>query len=130
MINMTLLYYVAAVLFFAVAFFGFKDKRYSSALFWLSYGLIFLLGDLMPPALVGALVVLMALVAGFGGVRGGVYQTLELQQRLDSVKRLGNRLFIPALMIPLLTVFSALVLVHIQGDGWSLLDPKMPPYRL
>lgn len=124
MISMTLLYYVAALLFFAVAFFSFNDKRYSSALFWFSYGLIFLLGDFMPPALVGALVVLMALVAGFGGVKGGMYQTLELQQRLNSVKRLGNKLFIPALMIPLLTVFSALVLVHIQGDGWSLLDPK------
>lgn len=124
MISMTLLYYVAAVLFFAVAFFSFNDKRYSSALFWFSYGLIFLLGDFMPPALVGGLVVLMALVAGFGGVKGGLYQTLELQQRLDSVKRLGNKLFIPALMIPVLTVFSALVLVHIQGDGWSLLDPK------
>ncbi|MDR7121287.1 DUF979 domain-containing protein [Rheinheimera soli] len=122
MISMTLLYYVASVLFFAVAFFSAKDKRYSSALFWLSYGLIFLLGDFMPPALVGALVVLMALVAGFGGVKGGAYPTLELQQRLDSVKRLGNRLFIPALMIPLLTVFSVLVLVHIQGDGWSLLN--------
>ncbi|WP_127024311.1 DUF979 domain-containing protein [Rheinheimera mangrovi] len=124
MISMTLLYYVAAILFFAVSFFSFQDKRYSSALFWFSYGLIFLLGDFMPPALVGALVVLMALVAGFGGVIGGNYQTLELQQRLESVKRLGNRLFIPALMIPLLTVFSALVLLHIQGDGWSLLDPK------
>ena len=52
----------------AVSFFSFKEKRYSSALFWLSYGLIFLLGDFMPPALVGGLVVLMALVAGFGGV--------------------------------------------------------------
>ncbi|KKL00650.1 DUF979 domain-containing protein [Rheinheimera mesophila] len=124
MISMTLLYYIAALLFFAVAFFSFNDKRYSSALFWCSYGLIFLLGDLMPPALVGGLVVLMAFVAGFGGVKGGNYQTLALQQRLDSVKRLGNKLFIPALMIPGLTVFSALVLVHIQGDGWSLLDAK------
>jgi len=83
----------------------------------------------MPPALVGAIVVLMAIVAGFGGVKGGNYQTLELQQRLSSFKRLGNALFIPALMIPLLTVFSALVLVHIKGDDWSLLDPKMPLYR-
>lgn len=124
MISMTVLYYVAALLFFAVAFFSFNDKRYSSALFWFSYGLIFLLGDFMPPALVGALVVLMALVAGFGGVRGGSYQLLDLQQRLDSVKCLGNKLFIPALMIPVLTVFSALVLVHIQGEGWSLLDPN------
>ena len=110
MISMTLLYYVAALLFFAVAFFSFKDKRYSSALFWFSYGLIFLLGDFMPPALVGAIVVLMAIVAGFGGVKGGNYQTLELQQRLSSFKRLGNALFIPALMIPLLTVFSACLL--------------------
>jgi uncharacterized membrane protein len=124
MINMTLLYYAAALLFFAVAYFSLKDQRYGSALFWCSYGLIFLLGDWLAPALVGALVVLMALVAGLGGVKGGLYQGLELQQKLDSVKRLGNKLFIPALMIPVLTVFSALVLVHIQGDDWFFLDPK------
>ncbi len=52
-------------------------------------------------------------------------QTLELQQRLSSVKRSGNvTVYSSPVMIPLLTVFSALVLVHIKGDDWSLSDPK------
>ena len=43
-------------------------RRFSSGGFWILYALIFLIGDLIPPSIVGVLVIVMALVAGFGGV--------------------------------------------------------------
>ena len=43
-------------------------KRYSSALFWGLYALVFLIGDQLPPVWVGVGAIVMALIAGFGGV--------------------------------------------------------------
>ena len=44
---------------------------------------------------VGALVVLMALIAGFGGVRLGRYHQRSETERQQAASRLGNRLFCP-----------------------------------
>ncbi len=45
-------------------------RRFLAGGFWIVYGIVFLAGDRLPPEVVGALVVAMALVAGFGGVVG------------------------------------------------------------
>ena len=46
--------------------------------------------------IVGGVVVVMALIAGFGGVRLGSYHQRTPQEREASAKRTGNKLFIPA----------------------------------
>jgi uncharacterized membrane protein len=43
-------------------------RRYTSALFWGLYAAVYLAGDFMAPALAGALMIAMALLAGCGGV--------------------------------------------------------------
>ena len=92
--------------------------------FWLVYAVIFLIGDKLPPALVGALVIVMALIAGFGGVLSGKTQTLTEEARRASAKRLGNKLFIPALTIPAVTVIGTLLAKQLVFGGTPLLDPK------
>jgi uncharacterized membrane protein len=99
-------------------------RRFSSGGFWLIYAIIFLLGDRLPPALVGALVIVMALIAGFGGVLSGKIQTLTEEARRASAKRLGNMLFIPALTIPVVTVIGTLLAKQLVFGGTPLLDPK------
>ncbi|CDL36391.1 FIG001614: Membrane protein [Citrobacter freundii] len=42
---------------------------------------------------VGIAVVVLALIAGFGGVKLGSYHQRTQQQREESASRLGNRLF-------------------------------------
>jgi uncharacterized membrane protein len=44
--------------------------------------------------------------------------------REASAARLGNRLFIPALTIPAVTLFAALVLARVNLGGQPLIDPK------
>ncbi|MFL6700055.1 MAG: 5-oxoproline transporter, DUF979 family subunit, partial [Vitreoscilla sp.] len=46
-------------------------RRLGSALFWGFYALVFLVGDLLPPAWIGGGVVAMAVIAGLRGVAGG-----------------------------------------------------------
>ncbi|WLE61259.1 DUF979 domain-containing protein [Burkholderia plantarii] len=99
-------------------------KRFLAGGFWTVYGIVFLAGDRLPPALVGALVVAMALVAGFGGVVGAKPDVPAEPARRASAARLGNRLFLPALTIPFVTVLGTLLAPHLVVGGVALLDPK------
>lgn len=122
------LYLIAGLILLIVACMTGSDRsnprRFASALFWGTYGAIFLIGHLLPPALVGVLVILMAVLAGFGGVLSGRYQALAEEVRQQKARLLGNKLFLPALAIPLLTVLFALTLKDVQFGGTPLFDPK------
>ena len=65
-------------------------RRLTAGGFWILYALIFLIGDLIPPSVVGVLVIAMALVAGFGGVTAARPWVLSLDARKASAARLGN----------------------------------------
>ncbi|MDA8454879.1 DUF979 domain-containing protein [Acidovorax sp. GBBC 3334] len=99
-------------------------KRYSSALFWALYALVFLVGDLLPPLWVGVGAVAMALIAGFGGVGAGRHEPRSAADYAASARRLGHKLFIPALAIPLVTMIGTLSAKHLSIGGAPLLDPK------
>ncbi|MCA1246075.1 DUF979 domain-containing protein [Massilia sp. MS-15] len=128
MISLELFYLVAGLLFLAVALMNLGDRsnprRFTSALFWGLYALLYLAGERLPPAFVGALMILMALLAGFRGVAGGKPDMPPEEQRRASSARLGNRLFIPALVLPLVTMLGATVFSEVQVGGLPLLDPK------
>jgi uncharacterized membrane protein len=99
-------------------------RRLSSGGFWILYALIFLIGDLIPPSIVGVLVIVMALVAGFGGVTAARPKVLSPEARQASAARLGNKLFIPALTIPVVTVVITLAASYLIFGGKPLIDPK------
>ena len=99
-------------------------KRYSSALFWALYASVFLIGEKLPPVWVGTGVVVMALIAGFNGVGAGSHVARTAGQYLASAKRLGNKLFMPALAIPLVTVIGSLSAKSLSLGGVPLMDPK------
>ncbi|MDZ5449661.1 DUF979 domain-containing protein [Labrys sp. ZIDIC5] len=99
-------------------------KRFSSALFWGLYALAFLIGDFLPPAVVGVGVVVLALIAGLGGVGAGRHDIPSVATAVASAKRLGNKLFVPALAIPLLTVVITLSGHYVTIGGTPLFDPK------
>lgn len=99
-------------------------KRASSALFWGLYSLVFLIGDRLPPVAVGIGVVVMALIAAVGGVGIGHHAVRSAAQYTASARRLGNKLFIPALAIPVVTMLGTLLAKQLVVGGTPLLDPK------
>ncbi len=101
-----------------------NPKRYSTALFWALYALVYLAGDRLLPAVAGGVMVAMALIAGFGGISLGQYGTLDKEQRSASARRLGHWLFMPALIIPVVTMVGATLLKDVKFGALPLLDPK------
>ncbi|MGV7208688.1 DUF979 domain-containing protein [Oxalobacteraceae bacterium A2-2] len=121
-------YVVLGLMLAAIAIMTLRDaahpRRYGSALFWGLYALIYLAGDRLAPEAAGAVMVAMALIAGFGGVAMGRHPGLSAEQRQSSAARLGHKLLIPALAIPLVTVFGSTVLKGLEVAGRQLFDPK------
>lgn len=99
-------------------------RRFTAGGFWIVYAVIFLVGDRLPPEVVGVLVIAMALIAGFGGVTAAKPKVLSDEVRRASAVRLGNKLFVPALTIPLVTVVLALSASHLVFGGTPLIEAK------
>ena len=127
-LSINYLYWLAGIILTITALMTFADKnhprRWTTGLFWAIFAVIFLVGDKIPPIAVGIGAVVMALLAGTGGVTLGKHGELPADERRASAKRLGNRLFIPALTIPLVTVIGSVFLKDIKIGGDLLLDPK------
>ena len=120
------LYLLVGLLLGTVALLTLLDRdhprRFTSALFWGLYAFIYLAGDFIPAAAAGAVMIAMALLAGCGLVRQGRHGTLDEATRRASAARLGNKLFLPALVIPIVTVLGATVLKEVRIGDWLLFD--------
>lgn len=126
-ISIQYLYWLAGVILAITAFMTATDrtnpKRWSTGLFWGLFAIAFLVGEKLPPVWVGVGVIVMAVIAGFGGVGFGQHENLNDRARRESAGRLKNKLFIPALAIPLVTVIGAVLLKNIKFGDVFLLDP-------
>jgi uncharacterized membrane protein len=122
MLTLTHLYWLVGAIMALVAILTLLDpfhpRRFRSGIFWLCYAAIFMIGDLMPVALVGALVIGMALLAGLGGLAAGPYQPLPDEKQQRSLQRLGKKLFIPALAIPGFTLLLVLFMGQLPAQQW------------
>src|SRR5712692_10239171 len=87
---------------FAAMSFGDRanKRRYGSGLFWFLLGVIFVFGSMMPHWLTGMLVLAMVGIDGTGGVARGHYNESTKAEQSASARKLGNRIFIPVLAIP------------------------------
>ncbi|MFD2368258.1 DUF979 domain-containing protein [Pseudoduganella sp. GCM10020061] len=101
-----------------------NPKRYTTALFWAMYAAIYLAGEAMPHVIAGAIMVAMALVAGFGGVSHGKPQVPPEQERRASAARLGNKLLIPALTIPVVTLIGSTLFKDVEFGGIPVLEQQ------
>jgi uncharacterized membrane protein len=122
------LYIVLGLLLAAIAVLSWRDRhnprRYSTAVFWGLYAVLYLAGQRLPPVAAGGLMVLMALIAGFGGVGTGRYGKLSDADRKQSARRLGHRLFLPALLIPVATMLGTLLLKDVKLGARLVVDPN------
>ncbi|MGE0130894.1 MAG: DUF979 domain-containing protein [Blastocatellales bacterium] len=105
-------YVLTGIVLLVFALLTFADRtnprRAGSGCFWLTLGIIFTFGGLMPYWLTGLLVLFLVALDGLGRVGRGDHQVDEAAQS-EQARRLGNRIFIPVLAIPIVTFALALI---------------------
>lgn len=86
-----------------------NKRRFGSALFWAILGAIFVFGGAMPHWFTGLLVLGMVAIDGAGGVRRGHYAESTKAEQIEHASKVGDRIFWPVLLIPIVTFGFALV---------------------
>jgi uncharacterized membrane protein len=99
-------------------------KHRKNALFWGLYSATFLLGSHLGDLANGVIVIAMVLTAGIGGLGGNRADATTREEREASARRWGNRLFVPALIIPALTLLGTLTLKGVEVGGRPLVDAR------
>jgi uncharacterized membrane protein len=127
-VSLDMVYVLVGLLLAFVAVMTARDtsnpRRFSTAAFWGMYALLYLFGERMPALAAGLMMIAMALLAAFGGVTMGRHEALPEQQRRASAARLGNKLLIPALVIPVVTVIGSTLFKDVRIGQLFVLDPK------
>lgn len=125
MIGLEVLYVPAGLLFTVFAIATLLDrsnpKRFGSAAFWGLFAVSFLVGSYLPDVINGAILVLMALAAGFNLLGEGT--PTPQTDRAERAARWGNWLFLPALIPPAVTLIGTLTLKGVKiGDRLLMAD--------
>ncbi|MDN2664432.1 DUF979 domain-containing protein [Psychromonas sp. 14N.309.X.WAT.B.A12] len=81
-----------------------NSKRIGTGLFWLIYGLSFILGTILPDWFIGLMVLALTLIAAGGFMGIGHYRHSDPAFRKSSADKLKNKMFIPALIVPIGTI--------------------------
>jgi uncharacterized membrane protein len=141
-ITLQAVYILAGLMFAGFAVLSARDqtnpRRFGNAAFWGLVAVSFLFGAsisglntrgtvLGAPAgdfANGVLVLALVALAGAGGLRHGAAKTTSREQRVERAQARGDRLFIPALIIPLTALAGTLVFKHLLLGGHPLVDPK------
>ena len=132
MITIHWLYVLAGALFAGFALLSALDrshsKRFGNAAFWGLMALSLLGGDVIGDLGNGLLVLGLAGLAGFGFIGRSAPPTTSDEERQRWSEKLGNRLFLPALIIPATALIGTLAYNYtpLGAAGW--IEPKRETY--
>ncbi|MGW1076582.1 DUF979 domain-containing protein [Streptomyces sp. NPDC002537] len=104
-----------------------NPKRHGTAAFWGLLGLGFCYGTWVadrsaPAEPLGVAALVMIGLAGFGFTGRGAARTATPEQRAESARRLGNKLFVPALTIPVVALICAVGVKKLSVGGGPVLQ--------
>jgi uncharacterized membrane protein len=98
----------------------FRDRanphRIGSGFFWLILGIVFALGHVFPHWLTGLLVFVMVGIDGAGRIGRGNYNEATKEEQARQARRLRDKIFLPVLVIPLVTFAFAITFRLMGGD--------------
>ncbi len=110
-----------------------RVRRWSASAFWAVLATPFLFGDAIlgaaqsgtrwPAQATGVGLVALGILAARGKLRTHEDSPEAQAQRRESAQRFGNRLFVPALAIPFVTVALVLAAPYLRWNASPLIDP-------
>jgi uncharacterized membrane protein len=112
LLSLDSVYVLTGLVLWGFAAMTFRDRankrRRSSGSFWLILGTIFVFGSFLPFWVTGLLVLAMVGIDGTGGVSRGYYNESSKAEQTEHARRIGGRIFMPVLLIPIVTFGFAL----------------------
>ncbi|WP_373751040.1 DUF979 domain-containing protein [Jeotgalibaca porci] len=81
--------------------------RFGTAIFWALLGIIFAFGNMMPPVFSGLFLVIMGLLTLFKQVKMGRLETTTEEEQAAHADRIGNGIFVPAIILAITAVVIA-----------------------
>lgn len=128
MITLGHVYMLAGAFFMALAVCSAFDrantKRFGNAVFWLLVALSFIFGAELTDFGNGLLVLAIILVGGSGVMGRSNPKTTDLETRTKFARERGNRLFMPALLIPAVALLGGVVLKDAVVAGAAIFEPR------
>jgi uncharacterized membrane protein len=122
------IYWLTGAMMAGVAMVNARDasnpRRANNTAFWGIYAVTFLAGSYLPDLVNGFLVIAMVIAASVRGLGQGKAEATSRAEREASANWWRNKLFIPALTIPIVTVLGTLVFKRISINGSPLVDVK------
>ena len=132
MITLHWLYTLAGAMFAAFALLSALDrshsKRFGNAAFWGLMALSLLAGDRIGDFGNGLLVLGLAGLAGFGFIGRSHPSTTNEGERQSWSERLGNKLFLPALIIPVTALVGTLAYNYTPLGSYGWIEAKRETY--
>jgi uncharacterized membrane protein len=127
MIGLEQVYWLAGVMFAAIAVRSFTDRanrrRCGNAAFWGLLAVSFLFGSKLGNLANGVLV-LALMAVGSSALGLGSARTTSVAEREASARIKGNAIFVPALVIPVIAIAGTLTLGKARIAGAPLADPQ------
>ncbi|HEY7958798.1 MAG TPA: DUF979 domain-containing protein [Sphingomicrobium sp.] len=128
MITVHLLYVLAGAMFAAYAICSARDrtnrKRFGNAAFWGLLAISFWFGNLLGDSGNGVLVLALVGIAGAHLLGRGSKESTSAEEREHFSERFGNRLFLPALVIPMTAFAGTLLFSYTPLRATGLIDTK------
>jgi uncharacterized membrane protein len=112
--SLDFVYVLTGVVLMVFAAMTFTDRanphRIGSGFFWLILGIIFALSGYknFPHWLTGLLILAMVAIDGAGRISRGDYEEATKEEQAEQARRLRNKIFLPVLVIPLVTFAFAI----------------------
>jgi len=107
LLSLDAVYALTGVVLFIFAWMTLTDRgnlrRKTSAAFWLILGVTFAFGSILPHWATGLLILVMVALDGAGRVTRGSYNEATKEEQAEGARRLGDKIFLPVLVIPLVT---------------------------
>ncbi len=132
MITLHWLYALAGAMFAAIALLSAFDrtnpKHFGNAAFWGLMAISLLAGDWIGDVGNGLLVLGLAALAGFGFIGRSHPPTTDDAERQSWSDGLGNRLFLPALIIPVTALVGTLAYNYTPLGAFAWIEPKRETY--
>ena len=98
-----IMYIVSGIILISTGIYNFLDKnnskRFTSALFWVITGIIFIAGPYINATVVGGLLVFLGILTVTKNIKVGNLVNSSEEYRKEQSEKIGNKIFIPALSI-------------------------------